>query len=69
MVDRAILEVTGELSFGGAEYPSNLHVKIAERAKQYLFNTRTLGLAFGGIATIQPFICIYFYQRAIVKVD
>ena len=58
MADRArpdILVATGELSTGGAENPSDLHVKTAERTKQYLYNTRSLGLVLGGVAVIQPF--------------
>jgi hypothetical protein len=45
----------GELSTGGAENPSDLHVKTAERTKQYLYNTRSLGLVLGGVTIIQPF--------------
>ena len=58
MADRArpdILVATGELSTGGAENPSDLHVKTAERTKQYLYNTRSIGLVLGGVAAIQPF--------------
>ena len=58
MADRArqdILVATGELSTGGAENPSDLHVKTVERTKQYLCNTRSLGLVLGGVAVIQPF--------------
>jgi hypothetical protein len=41
------LVVTGELASGGADCPSDLHVKVAERAQHYLFNSRQLGLSFG----------------------
>jgi hypothetical protein len=54
MADRArpdILVATGELSTGGAENPSDLQVKTAERTKQYLYNTRSLGLVPGGCSS------------------
>jgi len=49
------LVATGELSTGGAENPSDLHIKTAERTKQYLYNTKSRGLVLGGAAVIQPF--------------
>lgn len=48
--DRArpdILVATGELASGGDKNPSKLHFTVAERTKQYLHQTRTLGLELG----------------------
>ena len=53
---------TGELSTGGADNPSDLHVKTAERTKQYLYNTRSLGLVLGGVAAIQPFAFVDHWE-------
>jgi hypothetical protein len=42
-----ILVATGEIATGGDKNPSELHEKVAMWTKQYLYNTRTLGIELG----------------------
>ncbi len=56
--DRArpdLLVVTGELATGGAKDPSDLHLKVAEKAKNYLKSTQLLGLSLGGLGKLHIF--------------
>ncbi|MBL4704061.1 MAG: DDE-type integrase/transposase/recombinase [Flavobacteriales bacterium] len=43
-----ILVATGEISTGGDKYPSNEHIKVSVRTKNYLSTTADLGLVFRG---------------------
>ena len=58
MCDRGrpdMLVVTGELATGGADGPSDEHLKVAEKAKHYLMNTQHLGLSLGGLGKVHVF--------------
>lgn len=58
LCDRArpdMLVVTGELATGGAESPSDEHLKVAEKAKHYLKSTQFRGLSLGGLGKARIF--------------
>ncbi len=58
IADRArpdILVVAGELATGGANSPSDLHVKTSERVKHYLNGTADLCLTLGGLGKLAVF--------------
>ena len=58
MCDRGrpdMLVVTGELATGGADSPSDEHLKVSKRAKNYLKETMLLGLSLGGLGQLLIF--------------
>lgn len=50
-----ILVALGEMSTGGAEHPSNEHLKVAERIKHYLISTKVNAITVGGPSPIVMF--------------
>jgi hypothetical protein len=58
IADRAqpdILVAVGELSTGGAESPSDLHMTTSERIKNYLVTTKDFYVKLGGLGAIKIF--------------
>jgi hypothetical protein len=58
MCDRArpdMLVVTGELATGGASSPSDEHLKVAAKAKNYLKSSQEIGLSLGGLGKLLVF--------------
>jgi hypothetical protein len=58
IADRArpdILVVAGELATGGAESPSDEHIKTSKRTKNYLNSTKDYSLHLGGLGKLEVF--------------
>jgi hypothetical protein len=55
-----ILVAVGEMSSGASEGPSDEHMKVADRCRNYLMSTRSLGMLFGG----NPQLCLFGYSDA-----
>ena len=50
-----ILVTTGEISTGGANNPSDQHVKVAKRTMNYLYNTMNMGVQFNNETNLHIF--------------
>jgi hypothetical protein len=50
-----ILVAVGEMSSGSAEGPSDEHMKVATRCRNYLMSTKSMGMIFGGTPQLALF--------------